>query len=296
MAEYTLPELDYDYGALEPHISGQINEIHHSKHHATYVKGANDALAKLEERARERRPLRDLPQREEPRLPPRRARQPHDLVEEPVPQRRRQADRRTGRGDRRPVRLVRQVPRAVHRRRQRPAGLGLGGARLRHAGPALLTFQLYDQQANVPLGIIPLLQVDMWEHAYYLQYKNVKADYVKAFWNVVNWADVQKRFAAPSARASSLKATTGARSSGRPAGQGMRPSTRSADRALLIAHGAPAAASGVGFPAGFSSPLALVSSCVPADCWRILSGSTHSRVGAMSEHECPRRRDGDRVR
>ena len=49
MAEYTLPELDYDYGALEPHISGQINEIHHSKHHATYVKGLNDALAKLEE-------------------------------------------------------------------------------------------------------------------------------------------------------------------------------------------------------------------------------------------------------
>ena len=49
MAEYTLPDLGYDYGALEPHISGQINELHHSKHHATYVKGANDALAKLEE-------------------------------------------------------------------------------------------------------------------------------------------------------------------------------------------------------------------------------------------------------
>ena len=43
-------------------------------------------------------------------------------------------------------------------------------------GDKLLTFQLYDQQANVPLGIIPLLQVDMWEHAFYLQYKNVKAD------------------------------------------------------------------------------------------------------------------------
>ncbi|CFS13573.1 superoxide dismutase [FE] SODA [Mycobacterium tuberculosis] len=54
MAEYTLPDLDWDYGALEPHISGQINELHHSKHHATYVKGANDAVAKLEEaRAKE---------------------------------------------------------------------------------------------------------------------------------------------------------------------------------------------------------------------------------------------------
>ena len=49
MAEYTLPDLDYDYGALEPAISGEIMELHHSKHHATYVKGANDALAQLEE-------------------------------------------------------------------------------------------------------------------------------------------------------------------------------------------------------------------------------------------------------
>ena len=55
----------------------------------------------------------------------------------------------------------------------------------------------YDtQQVNVPLGIIPLLQVDMWEHAYYVQYKNVKADYVEALWNVVNWEDVQNRYTA----------------------------------------------------------------------------------------------------
>ena len=49
MAEYTLPDLDWDYGALEPHISGQINELHHDKHHATYVKGANSAVTALEE-------------------------------------------------------------------------------------------------------------------------------------------------------------------------------------------------------------------------------------------------------
>lgn len=71
-------------------------------------------------------------------------------------------------------------------------------------GQKLLTFQLYDQQANVPLGIIPLLQVDMWEHAFYLQYKNVKADYVKAFWNVVNWADVQDRYTAATTKTSGL--------------------------------------------------------------------------------------------
>src|SRR6187397_2692777 len=46
--QYTLPDLGYDYGALEPHISGQIMELHHDKHHATYVKGANTALEELE--------------------------------------------------------------------------------------------------------------------------------------------------------------------------------------------------------------------------------------------------------
>src|SRR3954470_20460770 len=49
MANYTLPDLKYDYGALEPHISGKIMELHHDKHHAAYVKGANDALTQLEE-------------------------------------------------------------------------------------------------------------------------------------------------------------------------------------------------------------------------------------------------------
>jgi len=92
-----------------------------------------------------------------------------------------------------------QFARSTNSRRSSPppltaAGLGLGGAGYDSLGDKLLTIQLDDQQANVPLGIIPLLQVDMWEHAYYLQYKNVKADYVKAFWNVVNWDDVRARF------------------------------------------------------------------------------------------------------
>src|SRR5262249_1625136 len=61
-------------------------------------------------------------------------------------------------------------------------------------GQKLLVVQLYDHQGNLSAGLYPLLMLDMWEHAFYLQYKNVKADYVKAWWNVVNWADVTERF------------------------------------------------------------------------------------------------------
>ena len=63
-------------------------------------------------------------------------------------------------------------------------------------GQQPLIVQLYDQQSNVPLGLTPILLLDMWEHAFYLQYKNVKADYAKAWWNVVNWEDAAARFAA----------------------------------------------------------------------------------------------------
>ena len=54
--------------------------------------------------------------------------------------------------------------------------------------------QLYDQQSNIALGLVPVVVLDMWEHAFYLDYVNVKADYVKAWWNIVNWADAAARF------------------------------------------------------------------------------------------------------
>ncbi len=71
-------------------------------------------------------------------------------------------------------------------------------------GQRLVVVQLYDQQANLAFGLVPLLMLDMWEHAFYLQYKNVKADYVKAYWNVVSWRDVASRFATARERTSGL--------------------------------------------------------------------------------------------
>jgi Fe-Mn family superoxide dismutase len=67
-----------------------------------------------------------------------------------------------------------------------------------------LVFQVYDHQTNFPLGLVPLLVLDMWEHAFYLQYKNVKADFAKAYWNVVNWDDVQSRYQGATTKAKGL--------------------------------------------------------------------------------------------
>ena len=76
-------------------------------------------------------------------------------------------------------------------------------------GQRLVVEQVHDHQGNIGNGTVPLLVLDMWEHAYYLQYLNVKEDWVKAFWKIVNWADVAERFAVRArARPVSLEPTT----------------------------------------------------------------------------------------
>ena len=201
MTEYVLPELDYDYAALEPHISGEIMELHHSKHHATYVAGANSAIEQLAA-AREdgtitaKAPLlsKNLA------FPPRRPHQSLHLLEEPLPQRR--CERPEG-----------ELAAAIdehfgtfdafvnHFSAVATTLQGSGWAVMAYdtVGQRLVIEQLTDQQGNISIGIIPLLMLDMWEHAFYLQYKNVKADYVKAYWNVINWEDVAQRYATATA-------------------------------------------------------------------------------------------------
>jgi len=204
MADYTLPDLPYDYSALEPAISGKIMELHHSKHHQAYVTGANTALAQLAE-ARDSGNLANVNKLEKDLAFNLGGHVNHSIFwtnlspeggDKPTGDLAAAIDDQFGSFDK----FRAQFTAAAN-------GLqGSGWAILGYdsLGDKLLTFQLYDQQANVPLGIIPLLQVDMWEHAYYLQYKNVKADYVTAFWNVVNWEDVQNRFAAATTKAQGL--------------------------------------------------------------------------------------------
>ncbi len=73
-------------------------------------------------------------------------------------------------------------------------GSGWGALSWEPLGERLFIEQIYDHQGNVGQGGVPLLVIDAWEHAYYLQYENRRADYVKAIWNVLDWSDVTRRF------------------------------------------------------------------------------------------------------
>jgi Fe-Mn family superoxide dismutase len=195
MATYTLPDLAYDYAALEPHISGRIMELHHSKHHAAYVAGANTALEKLAE-----------------------ARDKGDLAAVNLHSKNLAFN------------LGGHVNHSAFWTNLSPAGGGepagdIGAAITEHfgsfekfkahftavaagvqgsgwailawdsVGANLVVVQLYDQQSNIALGLVPIVLLDCWEHAYYLDYLNVRANYIAAWWNIVNWADADARLA-----------------------------------------------------------------------------------------------------
>ena len=130
MATYTLPELRYDYSALEPHISGRIMELHHDKHHAAYVKGANTALDRIAE-ARDKGHFDDIGALEKaPRVQPVGPRSAFRVLAEHGPEGGRAAAGRAGVRDHRRVRELRHSPEADERRRGEHHGLRLGGARV----------------------------------------------------------------------------------------------------------------------------------------------------------------------
>ncbi len=202
MADYTLPDLPYDYSALEPHISGAIMELHHAKHHQAYVTGANTALEKMAE-ARDTGKFESIAMLEKNLAFHLGGHINHSVFwvnmspdggDKPAGELATALDEHFGSFD-----AFRAQFAAVANSLQ---GSGWSILLWDSLGKKLLINQLYDQQGNVPVGLVPLLMLDMWEHAFYLQYKNVKADYVTAWWNTVNWADVTRRFEA--ARVSSL--------------------------------------------------------------------------------------------
>ena len=202
---YELPDLAYDYGALQPHISGRIMELHHDKHHAAYVKGANTALDQLQEKRRES-DFATLSMLERnlafhvsghvlhsifwTNLSPDGGDQPTGELAEAIGS--------TFGGFKAFRQQMTQAATTIQ-------GSGWALASWEPVAQRMVIQQVHDHQGNHGQGTVPLLAIDAWEHAYYLQYENQKADFFDAVWNVVNWADVSRRY--ETARASDLATT-----------------------------------------------------------------------------------------
>jgi Fe-Mn family superoxide dismutase len=192
---YALPDLAYDFGALEPHISGRIMELHHDKHHAGYVKGANTALERLHE-MRGKGDFTALTMLERnlafhvsghilhsvfwTNLSPDGGGEPDGALAEIL-------DDTFGGA----LAFRQQMTEAA----ATIQGSGWALASWEPTASRLVVQQVHDHQGDHGQGTVPLLAIDAWEHAFYLQYENRKTEFFDAVWNVVNWDDVARRLA-----------------------------------------------------------------------------------------------------
>ena len=196
----TQPDLAYDFGALEPFISAEIMETHYTKHHRTYIAGYNTAAEKFQEALGKN----DIKAQNE--LVPlinfnSGGYINHNLFWENL------APRSAGGGE--PPAAETALAKAIteshgsldsliSETNAKLAGIqGSGWAWVvKDKISGDLSVITTPNQDIVPAKYVPLVGIDAWEHAYYLQYKNVKADYFKAIWNVINWKAAAARFEA----------------------------------------------------------------------------------------------------
>jgi len=199
MPSYVLPDLDYDYNALEPHITARLLELHHSKHHAAYVKQANETLEQMGE-ARDRGDYTRIAGLERSlafnlsghvlhsifwrNLAPQAGGRPTGALARAI-------DASFGTFDKMKAQMT-HVAASI---------MGSGWAALVWEPMAgrLLTCQIYDHQSNLAQGGLPILVIDGWEHAYYLQYQNQKQAFFEAVWHLWNWSDIAARLQAAQA-------------------------------------------------------------------------------------------------
>lgn len=197
---FTVPELPYAYSALEPFIDERTMQIHHDKHHAAYVKNLNDALTGHDD-------LLALPVEE----------LIADLLQVPEDIRGKVKNHGGGhanhtmfwesmapkaggepKGDLGKAIAATFGTFAGFREKFTATALGRfgsGWAWLSVDKGRLLVEDMANQDSPFMEGKMPILGLDVWEHAYYLKYQNVRADYITAWWNVVNWKEIEKRFA-----------------------------------------------------------------------------------------------------
>ena len=196
---FTLPALPYDFSALEPHIDAKTMEIHHGKHHQTYVNNLNAAIEKAPELASKSlddlmRNVNSLP--EAVRTPIRNnggGHWNHSMFWQIMapkaggePGGNLGAAIKTAFGDF-----------AKFREQFSAAGVGRfgsGWAWLINSGGKLSITSTPNQDNPLMEGQKAVMGLDVWEHAYYLKYQNRRPDYISAWWNVVNWKEVEKRF------------------------------------------------------------------------------------------------------
>ena len=195
MTRYLLPDLPYDFSALEPHISGRIMELHHGKHHAGYVKNANAVLEQLEE-ARQKEDFTRLAALERSlafnlsghilhsvfwkNMTPKGGGMPQGELANAI--------QNDFGGFERFRKQLTEVASTI-------MGSGWAAVVLEPLGKKLLITQIYDHQSNLAQAGVPLMVIDAWEHAYYLQYENRKTEFFEAVWKLWNWKDVSARYA-----------------------------------------------------------------------------------------------------
>jgi superoxide dismutase, Fe-Mn family len=197
---YTLPDLPYDYSALEPHIDAQTMEIHHTKHHQKYIDTANEALSGTE--------WADKPAEE---VLQNLSSLPNDITTKVRNNAGGHANHSLfwtvmgpdGGGE--PSGSVADAisdtfgsfKQFQEKFTETGVGqFGSGWAWLVLNGGKLDVIGLPNQDSPVIEGKVPILGVDVWEHAYYLKYQNKRPDYIEAWWNTVNWDEVNNRFEA----------------------------------------------------------------------------------------------------
>jgi superoxide dismutase, Fe-Mn family len=195
---FEVPPLPYEYNALEPHIDEATMRVHHDKHHQAYVDNANAALAGTEwaDRPVEEmiRNLDALP--EDKRTPVRNnagGHANHSLFWEIMSP--------SGGGE--PTGSLADAIESTFggldelKQQVNDAGVkrfGSGWTWLVREGGSLAVLSTANQDSPLSDGQTPILGIDVWEHAYYLKYQNRRPDYLQAWWNVVNWDEVARRF------------------------------------------------------------------------------------------------------
>ena len=187
LTTHDLPKLDYAYDSLEPHIDAATMELHHSKHHAAYVKGLNEAELELA-KARASGDFASVQQWSKKAAFNGGGHALHSLFWKCMAP-------KAG-GEPKGV-LLKKIEEdfgsfAAFKGQFTAAAIqveGGGWALLHHRAEdnRLLVLQAENQHKLSPWNAAPILGIDVWEHAYYLKYQNKRADYVAAWWNVVNW-------------------------------------------------------------------------------------------------------------